>query len=100
MKKSLVIFLMLFCHFSIAEENQDKFHCVIKDLGDVPKIKFRGPDRDSTFYKTVKLCLSLRISNYHAARLHEPSVERKILFMENCVNNTFCIENYIDKDNK
>lgn len=100
MNKFLVISLLMFCNFSIAKGNEDKFHCVIKDLGDIPKIKFRGSDRESTYYKTVKLCLSLRISNYHALRLHEPSVERKIMFMENCVNNTFCIENYVDKDSK
>lgn len=66
-----------------------EYHCVIES-GDVAKLKFRGVTMDDAAYRTSKACLSARIHNYMITKLSEPSTERRILFMEDCVNKTFC----------
>ena len=67
----------------------DEYHCVMES-GDVAKLKFRGVTMDEAAYRTSKACLSVRIHNYMITKLSEPSTERRILFMEDCVNKTFC----------
>jgi hypothetical protein len=77
--------LLLILNMAFASE----YHCVMES-GDVPKLKFRGETMEEAMGRTAKLCLNLRIQNYHSKRLHPPSDERKILFMEDCVNSTYC----------
>lgn len=66
-----------------------EYHCM-NHMADLPKIKFRGDEHDSTMYKAVKMCVSMRIQQYTSLRLHNPSDERKILFVEDCTNKTYC----------
>lgn len=76
----------------ISLSNATEFHCIIDEAGDLPKIKFRGSTREESMERTVRLCLNLRIQNYTSKRLSPPSTERTILFMEDCVNKTYCKE--------
>lgn len=80
---------MILLLISFAMAFDPHYYCVTQ-VGDVPKIKFRGLEHQETMYKSVKMCLSMRIQNYITQRLHQPSDERKIMFMEDCVNNTHC----------
>lgn len=77
--------ILFFISLSFANE----YHCVMES-GDVAKLKFRGVTMDEAAYRTSKACLSARIHNYMIVKLSEPSTERRILFMEDCVNKTFC----------
>jgi hypothetical protein len=69
-----------------------EFHCVFEQTGDLPKIKFRGPTRVNAMEKTVRLCMSFRTQQYLLLRNQSPSTERLIVFMEDCVNKTYCKE--------
>lgn len=80
-----MMMLLLLINFVFADE----YHCTMES-GDVAKIKFRGDTYEETMYKTSKACLGIRIHNYMVKRLSEPSTERRILFMESCVNDTYC----------
>lgn len=60
------------------------------ESGEVGKITYRGINRDDAVEKTSRACLRARVALFQKARGHRPSVERKILFAESCVNNTFC----------
>lgn len=57
---------------------------------DVGKMKFRGTSREEAFEKTARACLQARVETYIRARGDVPTVERKILFAEDCVNKTYC----------
>jgi len=57
---------------------------------DVGKLKFRGATREEAFEKTSRACLQARVEGYIKIRGDVPTVERKILFAEDCVNQTFC----------
>lgn len=72
---------------------QEPFICTFKATGDLPKIRFRGNSRVEAMERTVKLCLSMRTREYVTLRYKHPSTERLIVFLEDCVNNTYCIEN-------
>lgn len=69
-----------------------EFHCVFQETGDLPKIKFRGQTREQAMERTVRLCISLRSQQYFTMRNQSPSPERLIVFMEDCVNKTYCKE--------
>lgn len=60
------------------------------EAGDVGKLKFRGNSREEAFEKTSRACLQARVEGYIKLRGDLPSVERKILFAEDCVNHTYC----------
>ena len=87
MIKLLFIFNFLFA--------QEHFICTFKATGDLPKIRFRGETREVAMERTVRLCLSMRTREYVTLRYKNPSTERLIVFLEDCVNNTYCIENNI-----
>ena len=63
--------------------------CVFESK-DVGKLKFRGSTREEAFEKTSRACLQARVEGYIKIRGDVPTVERKILFAEDCVNQTFC----------
>jgi hypothetical protein len=84
-----MITILLYSLLSVANYN---FTCIIKETGDLPKIKFRGQTREEAMERTVRLCMSIRTNQYFTQRLKSPSEERLITFMEDCVNNTFCVE--------
>lgn len=69
-----------------------EFHCVFQETGDLPKIKFRGQTREEAMERTVRLCMSMRSQQYSTLRFKAPSPERLIVFMEDCVNRTYCKE--------
>jgi hypothetical protein len=69
-----------------------QYHCVFQETGDLPKIKFRGQTREEAMERTVKLCISMRSQQYFTLRYKNPSPERLIVFMEDCVNKTYCKE--------
>lgn len=69
-----------------------EIHCTFPETGDVPKIKFRGSDHQQTMEKVVRLCISFRTQQYLTLRNSPPSPERLIVFMEDCVNKTYCKE--------
>lgn len=69
-----------------------EFHCVFQETGDLPKIKFRGTSREDAMEKVVRLCMSFRTQQYVILRYKVPSTERVIVFMEDCVNKTYCKE--------
>ena len=79
-----MIKLLLLLNMAFAD-----YVCVI-NVGDLPKLKYKGNTRDEAALNTARQCLSLRIQKYHATRFSPPSQERTILFMENCVNSMFC----------
>lgn len=68
-----------------------KYHCV-NTAPDIPKIKFRGNTHYDTFEKVVKLCLSFRQQQFLASRNRAPETERTIIFLDHCVNSTYCVE--------
>lgn len=72
---------------------QEPFICTFNATGDLPKIRFRGSTREEAMERTVRLCISLRTNQYVTLRYKTPSTERLIVFLEDCVNNTYCIEN-------
>lgn len=80
----------LFLTLSIAFAAE--YHCVFQETGDLPKIKFRGESREQAMERTVRLCISLRSQQYFTIRNESPSPERLIVFMEDCVNRTYCKE--------
>jgi hypothetical protein len=84
-----VIKLLFLITFIFAQE---KYVCVFEATGDVPKIKFRGSSREEAMERVVRLCMGLRIREYMTLRLKKPSEERMIVFMEDCVNRTYCTE--------
>lgn len=84
MVKFLFLFNLLFA--------QEQYVCTFKETGDVPKIRFRGESREQAMERTVRLCISIRAQKYMSQRLSSPSPERLIVFMEDCVNNTYCTE--------
>lgn len=84
MIKLLFLFNLLFA--------QEQFVCTIKETGDLPKIRFRGQTREEAMERAVRLCMSLRTQRYVGVRLKSPSTERLIVFMEDCVNSTYCTE--------
>lgn len=81
---------MINLFLSIAFASQ--FHCIFQETGDVPKIKFRGQTRVEAMERTVRLCMSMRSQQYFTLRNSSPSAERLIVFMEDCVNRTYCKE--------
>lgn len=97
---SLMTFLMFsfygsraFCAPQISEEKpataQDYKTCVFES-SDVGKLKFRGATREEAFERTSRACLQARVEGFIKVRGDLPSVERKILFAEDCVNKTYC----------
>lgn len=88
---------MLKLLFFIGLSFGNEYHCVIES-GDVSKLKYKGVSLEDAFYKTSKACLQVRIHNYMITKLSEPPTERRILFMENCVNNTYCKEVKVDNE--
>lgn len=85
----LIITVGLNC---FADAGSEKFTCVFQSTGNLEKIKFRGETREIAYERVVKLCLGLRVQQYYTLRLQNPSTERTIMFMEDCVNKTYCIE--------
>jgi hypothetical protein len=85
-----MIKLLLTLNLLFAQEN---FICTFKATGDLPKIRFRGSTREEAMERTVRLCISMRTNQYVTLRYKSPSTERLIVFLEDCVNNTYCIEN-------
>lgn len=69
-----------------------QFTCINNSGGDIPLIKFRGESHQPTYEKAVRLCMSIRTQQYITLRNQPPSPERLIVFMEDCVNKTFCME--------
>jgi hypothetical protein len=69
-----------------------QYHCVFQETGDLPKIKFRGQTREEAMERTVRLCISMRSQQYFTLRNSAPSAERMIVFLEDCVNRTYCKE--------
>lgn len=67
------------------------YACVF-DSKEIGKMKFRGTTREEAHERTARACLSERISLFHALRLTEPKTDQVILFMEDCVNRTYCKE--------
>ena len=81
-----------FCAPQITEEKPaavDYQTCVFES-GDVGKLKFRGASREEAFEKTSRACLQARVEGFIKVRGDIPSIERKILFAEDCVNKTYC----------
>jgi len=78
--------------FVILAQAQTPMYKCVTETGDVGKLIFRGNTREEAMYRSAKMCLSLRIQNYMQVKLNPPSEERTILFMEDCVNHTFCKE--------
>jgi hypothetical protein len=69
--------------------NDDYKTCVFES-SDVGKMKFRGTTREEAFERTARACLQARVEGYIKIRGDIPSIERKILFAEDCVNKTYC----------
>lgn len=57
---------------------------------DTGKIKFRGASREEAFEQTSRVCLQTRVETFIRKKGTTPTVERKILFAEDCVNKTYC----------
>jgi hypothetical protein len=83
----MIKLLLLFSTLSFGQ-----YICVNNSGGDIPLIKFRGDTHQSTYEKAVRLCMSFRTQQYVTFRNRNPSPERLIVFMEDCVNKTFCLE--------
>ena len=64
------------------------FVCTI-DTG-TGKTKYRGKSLEDAMTKTVNACRKSLAETYEMVRKEKPSTERKILFLEYCVNNTYC----------
>ncbi len=96
---SIVTFMMFtfvgsqaFC----APQNPDNsqvpadYQTCVFESADVGKFKFRGATREEAFERTSRACLQARVEGFIKVRGDVPSVERKILFAEDCVNKTYC----------
>lgn len=83
--------IMLFSKKAKANEQEPIIYhiCQIK-TGDVGDFKYRGVDYEDAMTKVSMACLDARVDMYVRARKEKPSTERKILFAENCVNNSVC----------
>ena len=66
------------------------FQTCLFESPDVGKIKFRGATREEAFEQTSRACLQSRVETFIRKKGTTPSVERKILFAEDCVNKTYC----------
>lgn len=84
MIKLLFLFNLLFA--------QEPFICTFKATGDLPKIRFRGETREVAMERVVRLCMGMRTQQYFTLRNQSPSPERLIVFMEDCINKTYCLE--------
>ena len=93
------ILISLFMLVSFPAFGTDYYKCTT-ETGDTGKFTFRGQTREEAMMRSVKMCLSMRVQKYMAARLHTPSEERTILFMEDCVNHTFCVEKAVKDETK
>jgi hypothetical protein len=93
---TFLMFSFLGSHAFAAAESLDPkpadvdYKTCVFESGDVGKMKFRGSSREEAFEKTSRACLQARVQGYIKLRGDVPSVERKILFAEDCVNHTYC----------
>lgn len=85
-----MIKLLFLLNFLFAQEN---YICTFKETGDLPKIRFRGETREVAMERVVRLCMGMRTQQYFTLRNQPPSTERLIVFMEDCVNKTYCLNN-------
>lgn len=86
--KMLIVKVMVCLMASVAIA--DEYNYCMYESPIIGKIKFRAITRHEAFEKTVRACLSRQIEQYVTLRYSTPSEERKILFLEECVNRTFC----------
>ncbi len=75
---------------SVSQPADADYKTCVFESGDVGKLKFRGTTREEAFEKTSRACLQARVEGFIKVRGDVPSVERKILFAEDCVNKTYC----------
>lgn len=59
---------------------------------EVGEFKYRGTSQYDATDKAVRACYDTYISAYIRREGKTPNTHRKILFVENCVNNTHCKE--------
>lgn len=84
-----MITLMLLLNFVFAQEPAV---CTFMRTGDLPKIRFRGETPDIAMELVARTCMRLRTQQYHTLRGEYPRTERLILFMEDCINKTYCLD--------
>lgn len=96
MKQSLFI-LVLFFNVSVWAAPHEEtstpapdYQTCMFEAPDVGKIKFRGTNREDAFEQTSRACLQARVETFIRKKGETPSIERKILFAEDCVNKTYC----------
>lgn len=63
--------------------------CTFKS-GDIGEIKYRGASHLQAREITAQTCLRARVDLFKRKRGKRPTVDRKILFAEDCVNKTYC----------
>ncbi|MCC6137565.1 MAG: hypothetical protein IT287_02965 [Bdellovibrionaceae bacterium] len=96
--KAVLFVLSVLASFSVwaapHDENADgqpqEFQTCMFESADVGKIKFRGTTREEAFEQTSRACLQSRVETFIRKKGTTPTVERKILFAEDCVNKTYC----------
>lgn len=92
----LVVTVLMSCsvwaapHEENAEAQAGEFQTCMFESPDVGKIKFRGTTREEAFEQTSRACLMSRVETFIRKKGTTPTVERKILFAEDCVNKTYC----------
>ncbi len=74
---------------SSSSEPRDFQTCMFESP-DVGKIKFRDMSREVAFEQTSRACLQSRVETFIRKKGETPTVERRILFAEDCVNKTYC----------
>lgn len=77
-------------HGDAATDSAPNFQTCMFESPDVGKIKFRGNTREDAFEQTSRACLQSRVETFIRKKGETPTVERKILFAEDCVNKTYC----------
>lgn len=97
MKKAIFLITVLMSVTSLAAPHVEgdkseavDFQTCLFESPDVGKIKFRGSTREEAFEQTSRACLQSRVETFIRKKGTVPSVERKILFAEDCVNKTYC----------
>lgn len=84
-----MIKLLFLLNFLFAQE---PVVCTFTRTGDLPKIRFRGETQDIAMERVARTCMRLRTQQYFTLRSEYPSTERLILFMEDCINKTYCLD--------
>lgn len=56
------------------------------------RVKYGGRTQENSMEKTVRSCLNGQIKNFIKLRSKTPKTDRKVLFLEYCLNNTQCWE--------